>query len=164
MRRIMYNYAVMMNIQTVPAERKRLRQQAVLEAIQEEPLATQQDIARALRIKGIEATQVSISRDIAELGLVKAGGRYVSGHPASAPVADPLAALIKTVAAAGPNLVVVTCDTGAAPRVGVALDQLGLPDIVGTLAGDDTVFAAVSTAAGVSRLVRLLQSRIPAAR
>ncbi|MBI4349199.1 MAG: arginine repressor [Elusimicrobia bacterium] len=153
-----------MNIQTAPAERKRQRQQAVLEAIGAEPLATQQDIARALRKKGIDATQVSISRDISELGLVKAAGRYVSGHPAAPPVADPLAALVKAVAAAGPNLVVVKCDTGAAPRVGLALDQLGLPGVVGTLAGDDTVFAAVSTAADNTRLVRLLQSRIPAVR
>ncbi len=153
-----------MNIQPVPAERKRARQQAVLEAIGAEELATQQDIARSLRKKGIDATQVSISRDIAELGLVKAGGKYVSGHPSAPAPSDPLSGLVKAVAAAGPNMVVVKCDTGAAPRVGLALDQLGLPGIVGTLAGDDTVFAAVSTAADNTRLVRLLQSRIPAVR
>lgn len=148
----------------MPAGRKRQRQQAVLEVIQAEPLATQQGVAQALRRKGIEATQVSISRDIAELGLVKAGGRYVSGHPAAPTAADPLAALVKGVAAAGPNLVVVSCDTGSAPRVGLALDQLGLPGVVGTLAGDDTVFAAVSTAADNTRLLRLLRSRMPALR
>ena len=153
-----------MNIQPVPAERKRARQQAVLEAIGAEELATQQEIARALRRRGIDATQVSVSRDIAELGLVKAGGHYVSGHPAAPAPSDPLAAFVKSAAAAGPNLVVVKCDTGAAPRVGLALDQLGLPGIVGTLAGDDTVFAAVATAADNTRLVRLLQSRIPALR
>lgn len=146
------------------AERKRGRQQAVLEAIASEPLATQQEISRALRKKGIEATQVSISRDIAELGLVKAGGRYVSGHPAAPVPSDPLSAFVKGAVPAGSNLVVVKCDTGAAPRVGLALDQLAFPGLVGTLAGDDTVFAAVASAADNTRLVRLLQSRIPALR
>lgn len=153
-----------MNIKTVPAERKRVRQQAVLEAIGAEELATQQDIARALRKRGIDATQVSISRDIAELGLVKAGGRYVFGHPAAPAPSDPLSAFVKTVAAVGPNLVVVKCDTGAAPRVGLALDQLGVPGVVGTLAGDDTVFAAVASSSDKTRLLRILQARIPALR
>ena len=141
-----------------------MRQQAVLEAISTLPLATQQEISQVLRKKGIEATQVSISRDISELGLVKAGGRYVSGHPAAPTPSDPLSAFVKAAQAAGPNLVVVKCDTGAAPRVGLALDQLAFPGLVGTLAGDDTVFAAVATAADNTRLVRLIQSRIPQTR
>lgn len=140
------------------------RQQAVLEAISAQPLATQQEITQALKKRGIEATQVSISRDIAELGLVKAGGRYVSGHPAAPAPSEPLSAFVKGVAPAGPNLVVIQCDTGAAPRVGLALDQLAFPGLVGTLAGDDTVFAAVASASDNARLVQLLQARIPVLR
>ncbi|MBI4422636.1 MAG: hypothetical protein HY554_02850, partial [Elusimicrobia bacterium] len=114
---------------------------------------------RALRKRGIEATQVSVSRDIAELGLVKAAGRYVAGHPA-APASDPLAAFVRGVAPAGPNLVVVRCDAGAAPRVGFALDQLAFPGLVGTLAGDDTVFAALASASDGARLIRQIQARM----
>ncbi len=146
-------------------ERKLKRQEALLAAIRDEELATQQEIARALKKRGVAATQVSVSRDIAELGLAKAGGRYVQGHPAAhAAAADPLSSLVRAASAAGPNLVVVSCETGAASRVGLALDQLAFPGIVGTLAGDDAVFVAVSSAAENARLIRLIAARLPAAR
>lgn len=150
---------------TDPAERKRQRQTLVLELVAQEPLGTQQEIARALKRRGVRATQVSVSRDLAELGLVKSGGRYVAGG-ASVPAAaaDPLAAFVRSAAPAGPNMVVLRCETGSAPRVGLALDQRGWPGVVGTIAGDDTVFVAASSAAEAARLIRLIQARLPLAR
>ena len=140
---------------------KSTRQTAILEAISQEEVGTQNDLVKALKKRGIAATQVSISRDIAELGLVKAGGAYRPGSTEAAPDAEmPLRTFVRAVAAAGANLTVIRCDTGAAPRVGLALDQLALSGVVGTLAGDDTVFVASDTAAAQKRLVEFLKNRM----
>jgi len=154
-----------MNSYSDPAERKRQRQSLVLELVAQEPLGTQQEIARALKRRGVRATQVSVSRDLSELGLVKAGGRYVAGGAASPAVSsDPITAFVRSAAAAGPNMVVLRCETGSAPRVGLSLDQATWPGVVGTIAGDDTVFVAAASAAEAARLIRLIQARLPQAR
>ncbi len=143
------------------AEGKAARQTAILEAITQEQVATQNDLVRCLKKRGIAATQVSISRDIAELGLVKAGGAY---RPATGEAAHddemPLRTFVRSVTAAGPNLTVIRCDTGTAPRVGLVLDGLAQPGLVGTLAGDDTVFVAGDSAAAQKRLIEFIESRM----
>jgi transcriptional regulator of arginine metabolism len=148
-----------MNNYTV--DRKTARQAAILEAIAREEVATQNNLVRCLKNRGIAATQVSISRDIAELGLVKAGGAY---RPAAAEAASdaemPLRTFVRGVAAAGPNLTVIRCDAGTAPRVGLVLDGLAQPGLVGTLAGDDTVFVAGDSAAAQKRLIEFLKARM----
>jgi transcriptional regulator of arginine metabolism len=150
-----------MNKNTERDDRKAARQSAILQAITQEEVATQNELVRALKKRGIAATQVSISRDIAELGLVKAGGVY---RPALAEAAHdaemPLRTFVRSISAAGPNLTVIHCDTGTAPRVGLVLDGLALPGLVGTLAGDDTVFVAGDRAAAQKRLIEFLQSRM----
>ena len=143
-------------------ERKTARQSAILEAVSHEEVATQNDLVRALKKRGIAATQVSISRDVAELGLIKAAGAY---RPATAAngahdAEMPLRTFVRRVVAAGPNLTVVRCDAGSAPRVGLALDGLSQPGLVGTLAGDDTVFVASDSAAAQKRLIEFMQSRM----
>ena len=141
---------------------KAARQSAILEAIASGDVATQNDLVAALKKKGVAATQVSISRDIAELGLMKVGGVY---RPATAEggASDPelpLRAFVRAVTPAGPNLTVVRCDTGTAPRVGLALDGLPLAGLIGTLAGDDTVFVACESASVQKSLVTFLTSRM----
>jgi len=150
-----------MNKYTGRDERKSARQTAILQAITQEDVATQNDLVHALKKRGIASTQVSISRDIAELGLVKAGGAYRPASSEAAPDAEmPLRTFVRAVIAAGPNLTVIRCDTGTAPRVGLALDGLAQPGLVGTLAGDDTVFTATESAAAQKRLIEFLKSRM----
>jgi transcriptional regulator of arginine metabolism len=72
----------------------------------------------------------------------------------------PLRTFVRRVVAAGPNLTVVRCDAGSAPRVGLVLDGLAQPGLVGTLAGDDTVFVASDSAAAQKRLIDFLKSRM----
>lgn len=152
---------MLMNKYTDRAEGKAARQTAILEAVMKEDVATQNDLVHALKKRGIAATQVSISRDIAELGLVKAAGVYRPAASEAAPDAEmPLRTFVRAVVAAGPNLTVIRCDTGTAPRVGLALDGLAQPGLVGTLAGDDTVFTATDTAAAQKRLIEFLKSRM----
>jgi transcriptional regulator of arginine metabolism len=142
--------------------RKAARQSAILEAVVAEEIATQNDLVRALRRRGVEATQVSVSRDIAELGLIKAGGAYRPAPSETGPSDPelPLRTSVRTVVPAGPNLTVVSCETGMAPRVGLVLDGLQLPGLVGTLAGDDTVFVASDSGAAQKKLIEFLESRM----
>jgi transcriptional regulator of arginine metabolism len=151
-----------MNKYATREDRKSARQTAILEAVSSEPVATQNDLVRALRKRGIAATQVSISRDVAELGLIKASGAYraASAENGAHDPEMPLRTFVRRVLAAGPNLTVVRCDVGSAPRVGLVLDGLNMPGLVGTLAGDDTVFVASDSGAAQRRLIEFLESRM----
>lgn len=151
-----------MNNHTERDDRKNTRQSAILEAVSQEEVATQNGLVRALKKRGITATQVSISRDIAELGLIKAGGVYRPAMAANG-AADPempLRTFVRRIIAAGPNLTVVRCDAGSAPRVGLMLDRLNQPGLVGTLAGDDTVFVASDSAAAQKWLIEFMRARM----
>lgn len=113
------------------------RQQKILEIIGARRVATQQQLARELGRRGIEATQSSVSRDIVELGLTKLQGRYVA--PTAAFAGTPVTA----IEPAGDNLIVIKTDIGQASATALAIDRADILDIVGTVAGDDTLFVAV---------------------
>ena len=126
------------------------RQGAILRLIQERPLATQAEVAEALREAGHDAVQTTVSRDIAQLGLVKvraADGRLVYALPGAADLdrLSELAAAMRrwavSVAATG-NLVVVRTPPGYASPLARAIDEAQLPDVCGSVAGDDTIFVA----------------------
>ncbi|MDE2491583.1 MAG: arginine repressor [Elusimicrobia bacterium] len=145
------------------AEGKAARQAAILEVVSREEIATQNELVRALKKRGVSATQVSISRDVAELGLVKSGGVYrpAPGEGGAADPELPLRTFVRRVVPAGPHLTVVRCDAGAAPRVGLVLDALPLEGLAGTLAGDDAVFVATESAPAQKKLVEYLTARMP---
>ena len=126
------------------------RQGAILRLVQDRKLSTQTEVADALRDAGLEATQATVSRDIAQLGLVKVrdeAGRLVYALPGAADLdrLSELSAAFRrwavSVTAAG-NLVVVRTPPGYAMPLARAIDQAGLPDIAGTIGGDDTLFIA----------------------
>ena len=126
------------------------RQKAVLEAIAKQPVATQSEIKDLLKSRGIEVDQATISRDIKELGLVKVSSDGAHYHYAPVESVSPsahrpaamLARLIKKVDWSG-NLLVVKTDLGEASPVSLAIDRLGWPEVVGTVAGDDTLLVVV---------------------
>ena len=128
--------------------KKTFRQGQILNLIRSQAIHTQEELSSALRKVGIDVTQVTLSRDIRELGLVKAPQGYREGQgEASGPQAEVgtlqwmLEEFVRDVKTAH-NMVIIKTDPGHAQTVAVALDQEGWPEIVGTLAGDDTVFAA----------------------
>ena len=134
----------------------------ILELVATRPLRTQEELAEVLTQEGWEVTQSSVSRDIATLGLVKAEGIYQ--RPAAAhlrEITDPnerrLAESLLSVDRAGDALLVLHTPPGEAQRVGSALDLLAWPEIVGTLAGDDTIFVAARNAAAQERIHQHLQ-------
>jgi transcriptional regulator of arginine metabolism len=126
------------------------RQGAILRLVQQRELGTQAEVAEALRDEGFDAVQTTVSRDIAQLGLVKtrgAEGRLVYALPGAADLdrlSELTAALRRwavTLDATG-NLAVVRTPPGAANALARAIDEARLADVVGTVAGDDTIFVA----------------------
>ena len=130
--------------------RKFDRQGAILRLVRERDLSTQAEVAEALRGEGIVAVQTTVSRDIAQLGLVKvrnADGRLVYALPG----ADDLnrlsaltAALRRWALALTPtgNLVVIETPSGHANALAQVIDDARLADVAGTVAGDNTIFVA----------------------
>ena len=123
------------------------RQGAILRLVDDRKLATQAEVAEALRDHGFEAVQTTVSRDIAQLGLVKVrdeDGRLVYAHPGAGDLdrlSELTAALRRFVLALVPtgNLLVVTTPPGHANALAQAIDQARLPDVLGTIAGDNTI-------------------------
>jgi transcriptional regulator of arginine metabolism len=140
----------------VTADRRK-RHLKILELISTRAIRTQDELAEVLAAEGWEVTQSSVSRDIATLRLVKVDGAYRRPPRGAIPV-DPderrIAEGVLTVDAAGEALLVLHTPPGEANRVAVALDRLAWPDVVGTIAGDDTIFLAVKDGGAQRRVLR----------
>lgn len=152
------------------AERRK-RHVRILELVDSRELHTQEELAEALAQDGWELTQSTVSRDITELELIKVHGVYRRSPIAATVPEDPdgrrVVEGVLAVDASGDSLLVLHTPAGEANRVAVALDRLAWPEVVGTLAGDDTVFVATRNTdaqrAARRRLAALLRGR-PGAR
>ncbi|MDQ1558396.1 MAG: transcriptional regulator of arginine metabolism [Pyrinomonadaceae bacterium] len=118
---------------------KEKRQQKLLSLIRAKPVSTQGELASHLERAGFAATQSSISRDLEELGVVKRRGRYSVARATDGAAARGLVSLD----VAGDALVVARCEPGLASAVAVEIDGASIKEIVGTIAGEDTIFVAV---------------------
>lgn len=125
---------------------KKIRQKAILDLVRDGEIASQEDLLEALLARKIDVSQSTLSRDIQELGLAKSGGVYTVGVEAPRSSDDAtrrtLREFITDVAIAG-NLVVLKSGPGHASTISRAIDESGWEEIVGSIAGDDTVFLAV---------------------
>jgi len=146
---------------------KQLRQRAIRDVIVGRPIRTQQELASALRERGFQTTQATVSRDVAELGLVKAprNGTQAYALPtrlveAETSSEDRLRALLRQlpveVREAGQLLVVKTLP-GSAHAIAAALDRARWPEVAGSIAGDDTVFVACPDRPGLKRAAARLR-------
>ncbi|MBL8087038.1 MAG: hypothetical protein JNM85_03080 [Chthonomonas sp.] len=111
--------------------------------VRSERLESQQSVVDRLSELGYNVTQSSVSRDLNRLGIVKSGGAYVLPAGPLGLGGSPLGAVLGATAA-GDHLIVVRTAVGAANLVGVHLDENDLEGMVGTLAGDDTLFIATT--------------------
>lgn len=143
---------------------KQARQRLILEILKADPAQTQMGLQKELARRGVAASQITVSRDLRELGVARlAGGGYAP--PGAAPAPDPerlrrvLREFARSIEAAGQFIVIKTPPSGAQP-VGLALDQAGLPELAGTIAGDDTVFLLLRKAADAPRVLRRLQGHL----
>ena len=148
--------------------RKFDRQGAILRLVRERKLGTQAEVAEALREQGLEAVQTTVSRDIAQLGLVKVrdeDGRLVYALPGAGDLerlSELTAALRRFALAMTPtgNLLVITTPPGHANALARVLDAAALGDVVGTVAGDDTIFVAARDGLGGADLAEQLRHHL----
>lgn len=149
--------------------RKRDRQQLIETLIKQKRLSTQQQLVAALKRHGCDVTQATVSRDMRELGVQKgserAGSvRYVIPPPVvRRDPADVLARVLRDSAATArqaQNLVVVRSEPGTAPTVGRVIDELNRDEVVGTVAGDDTVLLVLTDNTRARQMTKYLNDLI----
>lgn len=134
---------------------KKDRHDFILKLIGSEQISRQDILAEKLGHGGFVVTQASVSRDLEELGISKNNGVYELPTPASGAMRYGL----KSILPAGNNLIVGKCDPGLASAIAVRIDAANIDEIVGTIAGDDTIFIAVpiadKQAAAISKIWNL---------
>ncbi len=144
------------------------RQGTILRLVQEKPLSTQAEVAEALHAFGIEAVQATVSRDIAQLGLVKVrseSGRLVYALPGAADLRklDELASALRNFmgeTTPSGSLLVIKTPRGFAAALADAIDAAALHEVAGTIAGDNTVFVACADGTPPAELDHLLRSHL----
>jgi transcriptional regulator of arginine metabolism len=136
------------------------RREAILALLGSGVVRRQSELTQLLRKRGFPVTQSSVSRDLHELGVLKASGRYLA-PPAETAHANgsfgALAQFVRSARAAGSSLTVLRTSTGAAQSVAVALDKAAWPEVVGTISGDDTIFIATPDGRTQQRLLARLR-------
>lgn len=138
---------------------KSYRQGQILKLIRARPIHTQDELAAELKKEmGIQTTQVTLSRDMRELGLVKAPEGYRQVAAPSGPDFATIAAGFLYDIRVAQNLIVLKTSPGHANSIAVSLDQEEWPEIVGTIAGDDTILVVTPDATTVKAVRdRLMQ-------
>src|SRR5262249_35639283 len=133
-----------------------------LELVRSGEIASQDDLMRGLKARQIDVSQATLSRDIQELGLAKAGGVYavVESDAARGASDESLRRIIREFlvdVAVAQNIVVVKTGSGHASTVSQALDETAWPEAIGTIAGDNTVFIAVRSTRDGKKLERRIR-------
>ena len=145
---------------------KARRQAVILDVIRRAPVRSQEQLRRSVRASGFDVTQATLSRDIRELGLVKGGadGAYQApeqpapnGHGSKALLQRGLSEYLTRVDRVQQMLVLRT-GAGQAQLLGVALDRAHLPEIVGTIAGDDTILVIAPDVRRARALVKRIET------
>lgn len=140
------------------------RKKAILEIISKYQVDTQETLQALLLERGFSVTQATVSRDINELRLVKKGGNYEYSVPGSSEKPDSTGSMRRLFADTvisvdrGMNTVVIRCHSGMAGAVCAKLDEADFQKIVGTLAGDDTIFVLMRTEEDAEAMVKELKT------
>jgi len=137
------------------------RQGAIMRILREGQVRRQEDLVRLLKREGHEVTQSSVSRDLRDLGVSKAAGRYLL-PPDELTRANGdfgmLTQFVRGLKRAGPSITVLRTTIGAAQSVAVAIDKADWPEVAGTISGDDTIFIATVNVRAQDELVNRLQT------
>ena len=137
------------------------RRNAIVQFLRNGMVRKQGELVRLLQRDGYAVTQSSISRDLRDLGVLKAGGRYVMPPDEIARANGnfgSLAQFVRQILPAGTCLTVVKTTIGAAASVAVAIDKAEWPEVVGTISGDDTIFIATNGEPAQAQLIARLRS------
>jgi transcriptional regulator of arginine metabolism len=140
------------------------RRSAIARLLRGGTIRRQDDLVRLLRAEGHDVTQSSVSRDLREIGVSKAAGRYVlPGYDTARTNGDfaTLAQFVRGVRTAGPSLTVLRTTIGAAQSVAVAIDRSEWREVAGTISGDDTIFIATAGPREQRALLARLRTLFP---
>ena len=147
-------------------DERRRRQEIILTIISRKLVRNQAELLRELQAEGVELTQSTLSRELKALGIGKApdprgGYRYVAGQPASD---GPLARLVSFIVRVerAQNLVVVQTPPGSANGVAQGIDEVDWPEVMGTIAGDNTILIICRSNAQAARVEKSLNTIAPA--
>ena len=141
---------------------KSTRQAAILNIIEKEEIRTQKELADRLKVQGFEVTQATVSRDIKEMRLLKVLSgmgeyKYATADQAEHSVSDRFVRMfvdsVLSIQSAG-HIIVIKTLSGSANVAGEAIDSMRWPEILGTLSGDNTIFAIVRDPADADGVVR----------
>ncbi len=143
---------------------KLARQRAILDLLDGEPIYSQEELQKLLHLRGFDAGQATLSRDIRELGLVKSAQGYsVAGKeliPEAGSSVDRLVREFVTSVKAAQNLLVTKTSVGSAQPVAAALDEENWPEAIGTIAGDDTILIVCQDSRAAGRLADRIQGML----
>jgi transcriptional regulator of arginine metabolism len=143
-----------------PARARRPRLETIREFLETNVVTSQSDILAVLRARGELVTQSSVSRDLHHMGVRKVDGRYVAPRAASREGEEALheaSTTLLVVEPAGPHVLVVKTPAGHASALAVALDGVAWGEVVGTVAGGDTVFVATRSRRDQARVEKRLR-------
>jgi len=149
---------------------KQSRQQEIVQIIKTSPISNQKELNDALSRQGFEVTQATLSRDLNELHIVripdlKKGYVYAPPENFTVPYAHmaeenfPLHS-VRSITFSH-NLAVIKCMPSFAPSIAMFLDELGIEEIIGTIAGDDTIFVALKEGIGREQFLPTLLEILP---
>ena len=147
---------------------KNARQTAILSIIEQYDVETQEDLAGRLKDMGIVVTQATVSRDIKELRLLKVlsgsgGYKYATADKAEHGLSERFVRMFRdsvlSINFAG-NIVVVKTLAGSASAAAEAIDSMHLPEILGTMAGDNTILVIVQNEAEAAQAVKRFQDML----
>jgi transcriptional regulator of arginine metabolism len=159
-------YRIVVYADSVPCiVMKTRRQAAILEIVRREPIRSQEQLRRKVKAQGFDVTQATLSRDIRELGLVKGGadGAYLAAAEPAHNTATATSVLERALADylmrvdRVQQLVLLHTGPGQAQMLAVALDRAQLPEVVGTVAGDDTILAVAPDVRRARALIKRLE-------
>jgi transcriptional regulator of arginine metabolism len=144
---------------------KSLRQRAVLDVLKHGPIASQEELQRALRKRGVKVGQATLSRDIRDLRLAKTADGYSrsQGESSSAPALPPVSRLVREFVLElrpAQNLLVIKTSVGSAQPVAAALDEEEWPEAIGTIAGDDTILTVCSDKEDAKKLAARIKEML----
>jgi len=140
------------------------RRAAIVRILRDGLVRRQADLVRLLKKQGHEVTQSSVSRDLRDLGVLKASGRYaLPPDELTRTNGDfgTLAQFVRELRSAGPSITVLRTTIGAAQSVAVAIDKAQWPEVAGTISGDDTIFIATDSLRAQQGLIGRLRALFP---
>jgi transcriptional regulator of arginine metabolism len=144
---------------------KTLRQRVILDLLKHGPVASQEDLQRALRKRGLKVGQATLSRDVRDMRLAKTADGYSlsQGESSSAPSLPPVSRLVREFVLGlrpAQNLLVIKTSVGSAQPVAAALDDEEWPEAIGTIAGDDTILTVCADKEDAKRLAARIQEML----